>query len=39
MMLILHDVIDIVLLVEGKPMGVVSDFRCRNLSLPIFLFL
>ena len=38
MILILHDVIDIVLLVEGNPMGVVSDFRCRNLSLPIFLF-
>ena len=38
MILILHDVIDIVLLVEGKPMGVVSDFTCRNLSLPIILF-
>ena len=38
MILILHDVIDIVLLVEGKPIGVVSDFTCRKLSLPIFLF-
>ena len=38
MILILHDVIDIVLLVEGKPMGAVSDFTCRNLSLPIFFF-
>ena len=25
MILILHDVIDILLLLEGKPMGVVSD--------------
>ena len=38
MILILHDVIDIVLLLEGKPMGVVSDFGCRNLALPIILF-
>ena len=38
MILILHEVIDIVLLVEGKPIGMVSDFTCRNLSLPIFLF-
>ena len=38
MIMIIHDVIDIALLVEGKPMGVVSDFTCRNLSLPIFLF-
>ena len=38
MILILHDVIDIVFLVEGKPMGVVIDFRCRSLSLPTFLF-
>ena len=38
MILILHDVIDIVLLVEGKPMGVVSDFTCRNFALPTFLF-
>ena len=30
MILILHDVIDIVLLVEGKPMGVVSDFKGRE---------
>ena len=36
MILILHDVNDIVLVVEGKPMGVVSDFTCRNLSLPTF---
>ena len=35
MILILHDFIDIVLLREGKPMGVVSDFVCRDLSLPI----
>ena len=38
MILILHDVIDIVLLLEGKPMGVVSDFSCRNPSFPICLF-
>ena len=30
--LVLHDVIDIVLLLEGKPMGAVSAFTCRNLS-------
>ena len=38
MILILQDVIDIVLLVGGKPMGVVSAFTCRNLSLQTFLF-
>ena len=38
MILILHDAIDIVLLLEGKPMDVVSDFTCRNLSLPTILF-
>ena len=38
MILILHDVIDIVLLLEGKSMGVVSDFSCRNLSLKTILF-
>ena len=37
MILILHDVIDIVLLVEGKPMGVVSDFKGRE-SLTVNLF-
>ena len=37
MILILRDVIDIVLLVEGKLVGVVSAFTCRNLSLPTFL--
>ena len=37
MILILHDVIDIVLLLEGKPMGAVSAFTSRNLSLPTFL--
>ena len=31
MILVLHDVIDIVLLLEGKPMGAVSAFTCRNL--------
>ena len=38
MILILHDVNDIVLQIEGKPMGVVNDFTCNNLSLPTFLF-
>ena len=38
MILNLHDVIDIVLLVEGKPIGTVSDITCRNLSLPPILF-
>ena len=38
MILILHDVIDIVLMVGEKTMGVVSDFTRRNLSLPTFLF-
>ena len=37
MILVLHDVIDIVLLLEGTPMGAVSGFACRNLSLPNFL--
>ena len=37
MILILHEGIDIVLLVGGKPLGVVSDVTCRNLSLPTFL--
>ena len=36
MILILHDVIDIVLLLEGKPMSAVSAFTCRNISLPTF---
>ena len=36
MILILHDVIDIVLLLEGNPMGAVSAFTCRNISLPTF---
>ena len=31
MILILHDVIDIVLLLEGKSMGAVSAFTCSNL--------
>ena len=37
MILILHEVIDMVLLLERKPMGAVSAFTCRNLSLPSFL--
>ena len=37
MILTLHDVIGIVLLLEGKPMGAVSAFTCMNLSLPAFL--
>ena len=36
MILVLHDVIDIVLLLEGKPMVAVSAFTCRNLSQPTF---
>ena len=39
MILTLHDVIDIVLLLEGKPMGAVSAFTSRNLPLPTFLIL
>ena len=39
MILTLHDVIDIVLQLEGKPMGAVSAFTNRNLSLPTFLIL
>ena len=39
MILTLHDVIDIVLLLEGKPMGAASAFTSRNLSLPTFLIL
>ena len=35
MILILHDVIDIVLLLEGKSMGAAS--TCRNLPLLTFL--
>ena len=36
MILTLHDVIGIVLLLEGKPMGAVNAFTCGNLSLPTF---
>ena len=39
MILTLHDVIDIVLQLEGKPMGAVGAFTSRNLSLPTFLIL
>ena len=38
MILILHDDIDIVLLLEGKSIGAVSAITCRNLSLPTILF-
>ena len=37
MILILHDDIDIVLLLEGKSMGAVGAFTGRNLPLPTFL--
>ena len=37
MILVMYDVIDIVLLLEGTPMGAVRAFACRNLSLPTFL--